>query len=174
MPLENIIRRDVISISVNGTMKEAANLMHQNHVGMIVVLGKSHGIRKIPVGILTDRDIVKSIAQSDNFNPNCLVADIMNPNIFMCGPDDGIYDTIRKMNKNGIRRIPVVNKKENLVGIVASDDLIKLLSEELSELSQIIPNNSDIKRDVSKISETQKRVGKSHTRPVSSRSILFK
>ena len=66
------------------------------------------------------------------------------------------------MRKNGIRRIPVVDKKDHLVGIVASDDLLMLLGKELNDLSQIITTETgkeaQIKRPMKKGVQLRTRV----------------
>ncbi|MBT3981678.1 MAG: CBS domain-containing protein [Bacteriovoracaceae bacterium] len=138
MTLKNVIRTDVEAIVTTGTVKEAAALMYQNHVGSVVVIAKLNGVRKTPVGIITDRDIALSLGKNKRFDSNFSVLDVMTPNVVVCTPEDSIHQTIQKMCQNGIRRIPVVNNRDDLVGIVTSDDLLKHVGEELKDLSRII------------------------------------
>lgn len=154
MALKDIIQKDVTAIKSTATLKDVAKLMYQNHIGAVVVVDKMNGVRKTPVGIITDRDIALSLGKNGKLDPNCSVKEVMTPNVVMCSPEDGIYETIHKMRTNGIRRIPVVNKKDQLVGIIASDDLIKLLGSEINDLSQIITleteKESHVKKPVNK------------------------
>jgi len=66
------------------------------------------------------------------------VGDIMGPKLVTVQDDMGIYETIRYMRVEGVRRLPVVDSKGGLIGILALDDLLELLAEELLELSRLV------------------------------------
>ena len=138
MPIGEICTRDVVVAAADTTIREAAQLMAKQHVGDIVVVREQPGGRLIPIGIVTDRDIVRSV-----------VAEALDPAVFTLGDlgarelvtvrqDQGVFECIEHMRANGIRRMPVVDRGGALIGIVALDDLIQLLADEMSELAKLI------------------------------------
>ena len=118
------------------TVQGAALLMRKHHVGDVVVIAPPDG-EQIPVGILTDRDIVVSVIALGLDPSSLLVGDIMSDDLLTAMEDDDVVETIDRMRFRGIRRVPVVNRDGNLSGIVSVDDLLKFLAEEMGELSRI-------------------------------------
>ncbi len=116
------------------TVQGAALLMRKYHVGDLVVIDDPD---RIPVGIITDRDIVVSVIALGLDPASLLVGDIMSDDLLTASEDDDVYETIERMRFRGIRRVPVVNKAGGLTGIVAVDDLLEFLAEEMGELSRI-------------------------------------
>lgn len=111
--------------------------MRQHHVGDLVVIEESAGNR-VPVGILTDRDIVVSVV-SMKLDPSVFaVGDLVFSEIVTIREDQGMFETMQQMRAHGIRRMPVVNEGGGLVGIISIDDLIQLLAEEMNELAKLI------------------------------------
>jgi len=161
MALRDIIQKNVTVIQPEATLKEATKLMYKNHVGTVIVVDKLNGARKTPVGILTDRDIVLSLGKRGELDPSCKVRDVMTSNVIMSSPDDGVYETIQKMRTNGIRRIPVVDEKDHLIGIIAVDDFVRLLGAELNDLSQLIALNKENKRQKSRPVSKNKQISAS-------------
>lgn len=111
--------------------------MRQHHVGDLVLIEESAGNR-VPVGILTDRDIVVSVV-SMKLDPSVFaVGDLVFSEIVTIREDQGMFETMQQMRAHGIRRMPVVNEGGGLVGIISIDDLIQLLAEEMNELAKLI------------------------------------
>ncbi|HEX9174453.1 MAG TPA: CBS domain-containing protein [Telluria sp.] len=117
------------------TVQGAAMLMRKHHVGDLVVV-EPNGER-VPVGIVTDRDIVVSVIALGLDPASLLVGDIMTDDLLTTSENDDVYETIERMRYRGIRRVPVVNKAGGLTGIVSADDLLEFLAEEMGELSRI-------------------------------------
>lgn len=139
MPISEFCNREVVFATRKTSIPEAAQLMRQHHVGDLVVVDESDG-KRVPVGIVTDRDIIiEIIAESLDFNDFC-VGDIMSPQLFSVQEKEGVFETIRLMHIKGVRRIPVVNLEGGLEGIVSADDMLDLMSEEMSELAKIAPS----------------------------------
>jgi CBS domain-containing protein len=137
MPVSEICVRDVIVAPRETPVQEAANLMRQNHVGNLVVVDQRNGSH-VPVGIVTDRDITVSVVAT-KLDPSVFtVGDLMGQELVVAREDQGIFETIRQMRTNGIRRMPVISREGKLLGIVSVDDLIQLLAEEMNELSKLI------------------------------------
>lgn len=99
--------------------------------------GEQPNGERIPVGIITDRDIVVSVIALGLDPSSLLVGDIMTDDLLTTSEDDDVYETIERMRFRGIRRVPVVNKAGGLTGIVSVDDLLEFLAEEMGELSRI-------------------------------------
>jgi CBS domain-containing protein len=117
------------------TVQGAAMLMRKHHVGDLVVV-EPNGER-VPVGIVTDRDIVVSVIALGLDPASLLVGDIMSDDLLTTSENDDVYETIERMRYRGIRRVPVVNSAGGLTGIVSADDLLEFLAEEMGELSRI-------------------------------------
>jgi signal-transduction protein with cAMP-binding, CBS, and nucleotidyltransferase domain len=117
--------------------------MRNQHVGSVIIT-KSQGGKTFPTGIITDRDIALSLNSTQNPN-NLLVEKVMSKNPITVENSEGIYKTAEIMLKNGIKRIPVVNNDGSLCGVVCSDDLLSLASEEINNLAKI--SETQINRD---------------------------
>jgi predicted transcriptional regulator len=135
MTVGEFCNREVVVAERETTIVDAAKLMRQYHVGDLVVVDRSSAMT-IPVGVITDRDIVvEIIAREVSLDAAC-AGDIMSHSLITAGVQDGILDTLQKMRAKGIRRLPVVNDEGGLEGILAIDDVLELLSEELSLLAK--------------------------------------
>lgn len=137
MPVSEICNRDVIVVQRNDTILEAAKLMRQHHVGDVVVVEDRNGMR-VPVGIVTDRDLVVEIMAPELDHLVITVGDIMLPELVTVKESSGVFETIQYMRAKGVRRLPVVNEGGGLVGILTLDDLLELLAEELTALAKLV------------------------------------
>jgi len=142
MSISEFCNREVVFATREMSLPEAARLMREYHVGALVVVDEANG-KRVPVGIVTDRDIViEVIAQSldlDDFS----VGDIMGPQLVSVQEKDGVFETIRLMRTKGIRRIPVVNQEGGLAGIISAEDILDLLAEEMAELARVAPREQE-------------------------------
>ena len=114
---------DVITIDVEGTVLEAAKLMHQQDVGDLVVMD---GV--VAKGIVTERDLVRRV-MTQKKPLDTKVSEIMSDPLITIEEDCSLRDAARKMVKYKIRRLPVTNKKNVLVGIIANSDFARHLSK---------------------------------------------
>ena len=137
MPIGDVCIRDVVVASRETTAREAARLMSENHVGNLVVV-EDIGGRRVPVGIITDRDIVRNVVAEALDASVFTLEDLAARDLVTVREDQGVFECIQQMRINGIRRMPVVDSKGGLVGIISLDDLIQLLAEEMSELAKVI------------------------------------
>ena len=137
MSIGEICNRNVVYVERDATVHAACKLMRQYHVGSLVVVDEIEG-KRVPVGILTDREIIVEIHAMD-LDPKVLTAgDIMSPELATVTESQGMLETIEVMRFNGVRRLPVVDGGNQLIGIVTIDDLIEVLSEELSNIARIV------------------------------------
>jgi CBS domain-containing protein len=120
--------------------------MRMMHVGTVVIVEERQG-KHVPVGILTDRDIVLSIVASDAEHlPFLPAGDAMSDNILTAYEDTSLSDGLRLMQERGVRRLPVVDHAGTLVGIVTADDVIRLLADELGQLARLITHEEQVER----------------------------
>lgn len=137
MPISEICNREVIIVRPDDTALAAAKLMRQHHVGDVVVVEDRGGVR-VPVGVVTDRDLVVEIIATE-LNPDVITAgDIMSQELVTVKESLGVFEAIQYMRAKGVRRLPVVNDSSGLVGILTMDDLLELMSEELLALAKLV------------------------------------
>jgi CBS domain-containing protein len=118
---------------------DAARRMRDENVGSLVVVDEAAG-RRIPIGILTDRDLVVGVlARTDRRHIDAVtVGDVMTSDVVKAWEDDDLADTWKRMRSYGVRRIPVVDADGTLAGIVAFDDLVEWLQEQVNDLTQLL------------------------------------
>jgi len=121
---ETVVARKAMSLG------EAARLMREHHVGsLVVVVGRAS--ERVPVGILTDRDIAVAVVAKE-LDPRALsVGDVMSAELVSVREQDSIFDALRLMRERGVRRLPVLTHSGALAGILTLDDLIELVAEQL-------------------------------------------
>lgn len=137
MPISEICNREVVIVKRNNIILEAAQLMRQHHVGDVAVVEERGGV-KVPVGIVTDRDLVVEIMAPAIDQTVITVGDIMVTELATVKENAGLSETIEYMRAKGVRRVPVVDKDGGLVGILTLDDLLELLAEELPALAKLV------------------------------------
>ena len=142
MPVGEICNREVVFAERTTTIVEAARLMRRYHVGDLVVVDEVQG-RRVPVGMVTDRDLVVEVIAREQPFASCTVSAVMSATV-VCVPETaGVIEAIQLMRSHGVRRVPVVDAGGALVGILAADDLLDLLAEELSALARIAPRGQE-------------------------------
>lgn len=129
--------RDVIVMARRESVVEAAQLMRKHHVGSIVVADKPDGER-IPLGVLTDRDIAIEIVAREGEPRNTSVGEAMSRELVTLKETDGLLDGLARMRERGIRRAPVVNEHGGLVGIITLDDILELVAEQLYDIVNLM------------------------------------
>jgi len=137
MAIGEICNREVVIVQRDTTIQEAAKLMRSHHVGALVVVKEVAGKRH-PVGLVTDRDLVIEVLAPELDASVITVGDIMLPKPATVPETTGVFEAIQFMRDKAVRRLPVVDGLGALIGIVALDDLLSLLADELSELSTLV------------------------------------
>jgi CBS domain-containing protein len=137
MSIGKVCNREVVVIERRESILDAAKLMREHHVGNVVVVEDRDGTR-IPVGILSDRDlVVEVLAQA--LSPDAVdVGDLMSTDLLTARENDELLDTIKRMTARGVRRVLVLDDSGALVGILALDDLIELIAEQLADLAGLL------------------------------------
>ena len=128
----------IVVVAESGTpVQQAAKLMRDHHIGALVVTEGGDAARR-PIVILKARDLVVEVVAADEDYRMLTVGDIMSERPAALKETAGLFEVIAQMRSGGMRRLVVVDANEHLLGIVAMDDLLPVLAEELSSLAQAI------------------------------------
>jgi CBS domain-containing protein len=118
----------VVTINPTADIITVVKLLAERGIGAVVVLGADHRI----VGILSERDIVRALAEHGPIALNEPVSQIMTRNVNTCSEDNTIGDLMGRMTAGKFRHLPVV-KQEKLIGIVSIGDVVKSRVEEIDQ-----------------------------------------
>jgi CBS domain-containing protein len=137
MNVGEMCSRGIVSIFESASLREVASLMGERHVGTVVVTAKFSTTSQ-PVGIITDRDIVRAQLEHVADLSRLRVADVMAKSPLTLRDDEAIEDAIETMRARGVRRAPVANAQGSLVGFVSTDDLIAEVARQVSTLARLL------------------------------------
>jgi len=133
MTIGEFCNREVIISNREDSVLEAAKLMRKYHVGDIIVV-EQRGDERVPVGILTDRDIVVELVAREVDATDVTVGEAMSNDLLTVNENEQLTELVQQMQGKAVRRVPVVDANGALVGIVTADDLIDLIAEQLTSL----------------------------------------
>jgi len=133
MPIEDLAREDVISAGPETSVPELAQHMRDENVGSVVITNDN-----IPAGIVTDRDLTTRVLAEGTAPTDHAAADVMSTDLCTVDPGAGFYEAAQVMSENGVRRLPVCDENDELVGIITADDLTELLADENQQLASVI------------------------------------
>lgn len=135
--VRDLATAQVVTVQPQTTLAECAQVMRNQHVGSLIVVDDK-GRRDNPVGIVTDRDIVLETVAVE-LDPKTLTAgDVMTQPLATVSGSDDILDALAKMRERGVRRLPVVDANGALAGIIAVDNLLEALAEQLDSIVRVI------------------------------------
>ena len=133
MIAKNIMKTKVITVSPSAPITEAALLMRDEDIGALIVADDTEK----PVGIITDRDIVISVLAENKDPGEVVVEDIMTRQLHMVQEDTNLFDILRVLSNNSIRRVPVT-RRGKLAGIISVDDIVVVVATELANLASAL------------------------------------
>jgi CBS domain-containing protein len=137
LTVADICTRAVAFAHRSTSVVDAARLMREHHVGTLVVVDETEAGRVV-VGMLTDRDIVASVVAKDLDPGMVQVGDAMSADPVCAHEENSIIELLGNMRRKGVRRAPVVDMKGILIGLVALDDVLEVVAEELRLVVQAI------------------------------------
>jgi CBS domain-containing protein len=144
MNVGSICSRRVITASPQLDIQAAAELMREEHVGFLVVVPREPRGPQPPLGVLTDRDIVVSVV-AKRADPGALkVGDVMSMQPVVVAESEAVDLALRTMRRAGVRRLPVVNARGEIVGVLSIDDLLEFVAREMESLSGAVRNGRQI------------------------------
>jgi len=133
MSLQEFCRKPLIRVSADANITEACRLMEQKNIGCL--LAENNGRL---CGILTDRDIALKVAGAQRDPSTTRVEDIMTRDPVRISVNSDLHHLTALMHAYHVRRVPIVDGLDTTLGIVTMDDLIALLSDEMSEIGKTI------------------------------------
>jgi CBS domain-containing protein len=114
---------DVVTLEQDCSLTDAAKLMREFHVGYVVVV-EDKASKCIPLGIVTDRDVVVEVVATELDPQVMTVGDIMLQPLFTVEDQTDLIKVLEMMSTEGVRRLPVVDQEGGLLGVVTLDDLL--------------------------------------------------
>ena len=142
MKAGELCNREVVTATRGMSILDAARLMRDYHVGSLIIVESTEN-RKEAVGILTDRDIVIEVIAEAVGLDEVTIGDVMSYALLKVSEEESVFETAQRMRARGVRRVPVISGTGELVGILALDDILSLLSEELSLLTKVTSRESE-------------------------------
>jgi CBS domain-containing protein len=135
MNVSEICRTDVVTIKQDASICDAAKCMRDYNVGSLIVVEQEN---KAPIGIITDRDIVVKLLAEDKSIRDMKVSDIMSESLLVLHESEDMIDIIDAFCDKGVRRAPVVDDNNQVCGIVAADDILAVIADELSGMADLV------------------------------------
>ncbi len=127
MKVQDILRqkkqRDLITVGEAATLLAAARLLREHNIGVLLVTGSGGK----PVGILSERDIVRRFASEGAACEEMAVADVMTRDVVTGTPADELADTMRAMTEHRFRHLPILDDDGETIGLVSIGDVVKSL-----------------------------------------------
>ena len=131
LKIENVMVVDVVTVEAEATVGEAVELMNKNEIGCLVVVDEEK-----PVGIVTERDLLKRVLASRKDPVRTKVKDIMSKPLVTGTPHMDIEAAVRLMFKHKIKKLPVV-ENGRLVGLVTLTDLVRFQPQIIRILKEL-------------------------------------
>ncbi len=118
MKIKDIMTREIACVDASSTAADAAKKMKDQNVGTVLVIDQNQ-----LKGMLTDRAITTRAVAEDRDPKSLPVTDIMTKDIIGCSDEDDVFDALKTMGENKVRRLPVVDNEDHLVGVVSMSDI---------------------------------------------------
>jgi CBS domain-containing protein len=143
MKISEIMSNNPRSVSPDTPISEAARIMKEEDVGLVPVVERVGGAetRGRLIGVVTDRDItIRHVAEGRS--SDAPVSDVMSGGVMTCSPDDSVDTAMELMGREQVRRIPIVDERGSLVGVLAQADLARMpyvarkVEQTIAEISQ--------------------------------------
>jgi CBS domain-containing protein len=135
--VEDIAAEDVVTVERDTPVPTAVASMAENDVGSVVVVEDDE-----PIGMLTDRKVALALEDTPEVAQQT-VGDLVSEELVTADSSTTVFEVVKMMGDNGIRRVPVVDEEGNLQGIVTLDDAIVLLGTELGNVAETIQAQID-------------------------------
>ena len=146
MRIGDLCTREAYCVSSDAPLLEAVREMHRRHVGAVVVVGRGAAAGR-PVGIVTDRDVVRTemSRRADVFS--LTTGEAMTSNPLVLEESCSLAQGINRLRHRGVRRAPVIDARGKLIGLISLDDVLPAVAESLTELAKLIGRQSRLEHD---------------------------
>ncbi len=122
MKVEQLMTRNVETCRADDRLNRAAQIMWERDCGVVPVVASGNGSARI-VGMVTDRDICMAGYTQGRALEDIPVASAMSKHVCSCRPNDAIATALRVMETNQVRRLPVVDQDDQVVGLLSLADI---------------------------------------------------
>lgn len=139
MKLNDIFTRNVVTAAPDESLAGVALRMQEHNVGTVVIVENRR-----PVGIVTDRDLALALG-ARRISPHTEVQNVMTHHVLAIPEDTTIYTATKYMREREVRRLPIVDREDRLVGMVTLDDLLRFLGREMYNLVEGIEHEMEVK-----------------------------
>ena len=133
----DVMKKGVVTLQQTATVEEAAKVLKSNNIGSVLVLHKGN-----PVGIITERDIIVKVVAAGKDPGKVQLKSVMSSPLKAIGPEVGIEDCAKTLRDERVKRLPVVDKKGRLIGIISETDIVRVSPA----LFDIIRERTEIER----------------------------
>ena len=123
MKARDIMTKNPSVVTPDTALRDAAKMMQRDDVGMLPVV-ESNGSKKL-VGIVTDRDITIRHVAEGHASADCPVREAMTDRLVTSRETDDVDDLMKVMGREQVRRIPVVDERGSIIGVVAQADIVR-------------------------------------------------
>ncbi len=120
MKVKKIMTKDVGTCHASESLAKAVSIMWQRDCGIVPVVSDSNSV----MGMITDRDVAIAITSRNRPANEVLIDEVIKGQTISCAPDDSVQRVLKKMRKHKIKRLPVVKKTGELVGMVSIADVL--------------------------------------------------
>jgi CBS domain-containing protein len=136
MNVGDLCQKTLVTVRPYEELLSAARLMREKHVGYVVVVepALAEGTFQ-PIGVLTDRDLVVSVLAREADARTLRVEDVMTRAPVVAQDDDSLPSALEQMRRIGVRRLPVVDDRNQLIGVLSLDDVIYSLVGQLQDVA---------------------------------------
>jgi CBS domain-containing protein len=137
MNIDTLCKRPIVSIDAAATLREAAMLMREQHVGALVVTS-SEGERPTAVGVVTDRDLAIEVLARQLDPGDVRIVAVASRKLAAVRGSAGITEAVAIMAEAGVRRLLVTDDDGRLKGFVSADDLIEAMASDFAGLAHAL------------------------------------
>ena len=127
--------KDVLILNQNTETREAARLLRRYETDDIIV---TKGKEKIPVGIVTDEDILSKVSDASVYAEDTKLKDVMNTPLITISEKSTLQEALRKMRDNNIRKLPVLSKKNEITGIIIQSTIANIIRNATTTTPRIL------------------------------------
>ncbi|WP_116813504.1 CBS domain-containing protein [Steroidobacter cummioxidans] len=145
MKISEVCRRGAISIANSEGIRAAARLMREHHVGFLIVYQLGDDLRR-PIGVLTDRDLVVEVMATQVDPESLKVDDVMTRTPVLANENEDLSDLLEAMRLAGVRRVPVVDIRGALTGVIATDDALDIITTFMCDITGSIKHEQRVER----------------------------
>jgi CBS domain-containing protein len=130
---------DVLTDTEDQNIMSACKIMHDNKIGCVIIVGLEE-IGK-PVGIITERDVVRILGRLDPSLLRIPLSDLMTKPLITIGEVSSVKDAMQLMNNKNIRRLVAINKDQQMVGIITLKDIFQTINSSPEMFTEFYGSN---------------------------------